>query len=166
MSTKVRKTTSSNTGKHRVATELLLDLLEIERRIRPDQRQPGKPVTVSWADCQRLSHLLLAIARDQDPREYYWRSVNHRPRQVTGKEWQAAFLYLAAIETKEGRSGKVLRGKIATLTGLTDAQVDHAVRANSDVRDSAGKFLETVKADGSLSKFVRIYTELAQQSEK
>jgi hypothetical protein len=147
---------------HRAPTELLVDLLQLEERIRPDQREPGKPVTVSWGDCQRLSNILLQIGRDEDPREHYWRSVPNRPRKVSRQDWIAAFLYLAAVETGR-KSDKVLRGEIASLTGLTDTKVDHAVR---DHKEDAGGFVKAATSKGALPALIGMYTELARQREK
>lgn len=161
---KARKAKPGTSNKCRAPTELLPDLLALEQRIRPDQRQPGKAVTVSWGDCQRLSHILLQIGRDEDPRAYYWRTLKHRPPKSSQWEEIAALLYLGQVEMGR-KPGKALRGGIAKLTGLTDDQVEHAIRERNHGYN-AGQQVKIAQAKGTLASMIAAYTQLAMDRKK
>lgn len=159
-----KRAKNSKGSPHRVPTDLLVGLLDLIRRIDPVGRPPEELVPVSWADRQTVALLLGQIANDKDPRDYYWRTVAHRPKASSGKQFVVAFLYLAAVEMGQ-QSNKVLRGRIAELSGMTESQVEHAVR---DHKYEVKKFIETAQAKDSttLQTLVTMYEELAEQREK
>jgi hypothetical protein len=139
----------------RAPTNTLIWLLELIRRIDPAGRAPDQLPPVSWSDRKDAAMLLTMIARDEDVRDRFYCTVPHRPReQDNGTRYAAAFVYLARIALKQAKPGKVLRGEIAKLSGLTDAQVGHAVR---DQSYNVGKMVDLIENPEMLAGWMQMY---------
>lgn len=125
-------------------------LLKLVARLKSD-------APLSLADRQAAALLLSQIANDDDVRERFFTTVNHRPRNHDPRAWDAAWIYLFRVKFKGEKSGKKLRGDIAELSGMTDAQVDHAVR---DHRHTIQLALEAFGPEMSAAKATECHVSL------
>ena len=116
------------TRKSRGATHVWL--LKLVQRLKSDA-----PLTLG--DRQAAALLLSQVADDQDARLHFLETVTHRPDAHDQRAWDAAWIYRHRIKFDGEESGKVLRGDVAKLAGLSDAQVDHAVRKHQHNIDAA-----------------------------
>lgn len=107
----------------------LLTLLRgVIQRMNPSPVLDGKPDQLTAADRSLAATVLAMVARDEDPRDLFWSSVTHRPKGDDPRRADAAIVYWSLVTLGEKKAGKKLRGQIADFAGLTDDQVNHAVR--------------------------------------
>lgn len=112
--------------KTRESGTLIVWLFKLINRVNGDD-------PISAADRLAISVLLGMISRDEDVRELFFTTTNNRPKAGdNGQKSTAALLYELRCRLQLAEPGKALRGQIAELTGLTDAQVDHAVRDHGE----------------------------------
>ena len=90
------------------------------------------PTALTIEDRQFIAMLLRMIRNDEDARELFYETVMGTGKKPPPQAYSAAFVYLARIELKEAKAGKEAIGEVEDWSGLTAAQVDHAVRANKD----------------------------------
>jgi len=108
--------------------KLLAYLRKVARRMNPAPMIEGHPDTLTAGDRTFAATILAMIARDEDPRPLFWSAVAHRPKGDGGSRFAVAMVYESRVALGQAKRGKRLVGDLAALAGLTDAQVDHAVR--------------------------------------
>lgn len=79
------------------------------------------------ADRQLIDMLLSGIAADNDVRAYFWETVTHRPKgNSLLKHWAAVVAAVAEARGEKRAKGRIR--KAVEATGLTEGQVEHAIR--------------------------------------
>lgn len=92
----------------------LLSLLKAVERFRAD--------TLTEADRTLINLVLIGVTRDEDVRDYFWRSVDGRPPQHNSTAWCAAMMYAIA----EARDEKHISKRVQATLDITRKQVDAA----------------------------------------
>ena len=125
-----RKQTARRVPSH--GGQLYGHLLKIIRRVDPGPLLQGKADTLNAGDRAFIAMLLRMVARDEDPRALFWTSKRGTGTREPDAAFGAALVYVAWLELGEEEVGKEAMGRVAKLSGLTDDQVDHAVRRHGE----------------------------------
>lgn len=127
--------------------ELLDHLRGVVKRLDPQRVLAGKGDALSAADRAFAATVLSRIFDDNDPREYFWETINHPVGRDDGLAYSVAFVYHAKIALGEAKAGKVLRAEIERRSGLKDAKIEHAVRPSSSNTKNAKAMIAALITD-------------------